>query len=207
MKCECETRTKLLTTALELMWEHSYGSVSVDDICARADVRKGSFYHFFPSKVDLTIAAFEKNWETAQAKLDQVFSAQYPPLERFARYAEGLYAMQKEKKGKCGKVCGCPYISVGIELSTQDEKIRTAVQSIFARNQRYFAAALHEAEREGSIPPGNHEEKAREIHGFVVGMLAQSKILNDPDVLKNAAENIFRLIGADAGKLAASATS
>lgn len=199
MKCECETRTKLLTTALELMWEHSYGSVSVDDICARADVRKGSFYHFFASKSELTVAAFEKSWEEICTRLDQAFSAQYDPLERFSRFANALYQSQKDKKGKCGKVCGCPFVSVGLELSTQDEKIREKVQSIFDRYCRYFESALHEAEREGLIPPGDQKTMAKELHAFVVGLMVHAKIHNDPDILKNLESNIFNLIGAQTG--------
>ena len=47
---------------MELIWEQSYGSVSVDVICERAGARKGSFYHFFPSKSDLAAVAIEDHW-------------------------------------------------------------------------------------------------------------------------------------------------
>ena len=36
-------KERLLQVAFDLIWEQSYGSVSVDDICARAKVKKGSF--------------------------------------------------------------------------------------------------------------------------------------------------------------------
>ena len=42
-----QAKENLIKAATDLIWEHSYGSTSVDDICARAEVRKGSFYHFF----------------------------------------------------------------------------------------------------------------------------------------------------------------
>ena len=34
---------RLKQAALDLMWEESYGAVTIDDICQRADVKKGSF--------------------------------------------------------------------------------------------------------------------------------------------------------------------
>lgn len=194
---DCCTKEKLLQTALELMWENSYGSVSVDDICDRAGVRKGSFYHFFPSKSDLTVAVLEMNWEKIRAKMDEAFSAQWSPLERFDRFATGTYEAQKEKKSRCGKACGCPNISVGLELSTQDEKIRQAVQRIFDRKHRYFESTLHDAEREGSIPPGDHSAKAKEIQSLVLGLLVQVKIYNDPEILANLKTTLRDLIGAD----------
>ncbi len=196
MKCECETRTKLLQTALELMWEQSYGTVSVDDICTCADVRKGSFYHFFPSKADLTIAAFERHWEDIQTLLDQAFSPLTPPLDRFRVYARKLYELQSAKKIKCGKACGCPYISVGLELSTQDEKIRQEVMKICRNYRRYFESALRDAEHEGLIPPGDHSDKAFRIHAYVVGLLVLVKIHNDPEILQNLEEGLFHLIQA-----------
>jgi TetR/AcrR family transcriptional repressor of nem operon len=42
MKPESETKRKLLETAVELIWESSYGSVSVDDICTKAGVNKSA---------------------------------------------------------------------------------------------------------------------------------------------------------------------
>ena len=62
MTAVTDTKQRLLNTALKLVWEQSYGSVSVDQICEKADVRKGSFYHFFASKADLAIAAAEEHW-------------------------------------------------------------------------------------------------------------------------------------------------
>src|SRR5580658_6014991 len=62
MKQENETRIKLLKVAVEMIWESSYGSVSVEDICERAGVKKGSFYYAFKSKSDLAVAAFEYYW-------------------------------------------------------------------------------------------------------------------------------------------------
>ena len=31
---------RLMTAALDLMWEESYGAVTIDDICKRADVKR-----------------------------------------------------------------------------------------------------------------------------------------------------------------------
>ena len=42
-------KERLLQVAFDLIWQQSYGSVSVDHICKRANVKKGSFYYFFPS--------------------------------------------------------------------------------------------------------------------------------------------------------------
>ncbi len=80
MKPACETKGKLLQIALRLIWENSYGSVGVEEMCKQAGVKKGSFYYFFPSKSDLTSAALEAHWEAQRVDLDQIFSPATPPL-------------------------------------------------------------------------------------------------------------------------------
>src|SRR6266700_1447546 len=69
---QCESRLKLLRTAHELIWRQSYGSVGVDQICEQSGVKKGSFYHFFRSKSELTVAAYEYHWDQLRASLARV---------------------------------------------------------------------------------------------------------------------------------------
>ena len=50
-------RQRLLDAALVLIREKGYASTTVDDLCAKADVAKGSFFHHFKDKEALAIAA------------------------------------------------------------------------------------------------------------------------------------------------------
>jgi len=45
----------LMEAALDLIWEESYGAVTIDDICKRADVKKGSQILANPSFLLLVI--------------------------------------------------------------------------------------------------------------------------------------------------------
>jgi hypothetical protein len=69
----CDSKLRLLQTAHELIWRQSYGSVGVDQICEQSGVKKGSFYHFFRSKSELTVAAYEYYWEQSRLTLDGIF--------------------------------------------------------------------------------------------------------------------------------------
>ena len=76
-----DANERLMDAALDLIWEESYGAVTIDDICKRADVKKGSFYYFFSSKSELAIAALERMWnEESKPKMDSLFSASVDPL-------------------------------------------------------------------------------------------------------------------------------
>ncbi|MDB5381772.1 MAG: TetR family transcriptional regulator [Rhodospirillales bacterium] len=54
-------RTRLLQAALRLIRESGYSATSVDALCAAAGVTKGAFFHHFPSKEALGVAA-AKHW-------------------------------------------------------------------------------------------------------------------------------------------------
>jgi TetR/AcrR family transcriptional repressor of nem operon len=185
----------LLDVAFKLIWTNSYGGVSVDQICERARVNKGSFYHFYPSKTDLTVAAYEAHWEQIRPELDRIFSPQTPPLERIEQYCCHIYALQKAKFDEGGRVLGCPFASVGCELSTQDEKIRCKVQDMFDRNCKYIETALADAAREGLLSLKDPRALARAVLACVLGMLMQARIRNDPKVLIELQPIVFRMIG------------
>jgi tetracycline repressor-like protein len=50
---ESPSRASIIEASRELMLKRSYAATSVDEICSKAGVSKGSFYHFFESKEDL----------------------------------------------------------------------------------------------------------------------------------------------------------
>jgi TetR/AcrR family transcriptional repressor of nem operon len=190
-----ESKERLLTTAADLLSESSYGAVTVDEICARADVRKGSFYHFFPSKSDLAVAALEDSWERGRAAKDVIFSPQVAPLDRFSGWCDSVRRNVLARKEKAGKVLGCPYTSLGSELSTQDEKVRLKCQEIAERYCRYLESAVRDAQREGLIDTDEPGAKAREIYAYMTGITQQAKINNDVVALDQLRPGVFRLLG------------
>jgi TetR/AcrR family transcriptional repressor of nem operon len=190
-------RAKLLQVTTDLLWQHGYNSVSVDQICSRAGVKKGSFYHFFSSKADLAVAALEDHWNTERAQYDRIFSAQIPPLGRLKRYCDAVYEMQKRYKKSTGKVVGCPFASVGCELSAHDEDIRKKAEEVFVRICRYFEVTLRDAAAGGRTAPDELAERAACIHSFILGKLLQAKIENNAEVLKELYQPVLRLIGGE----------
>ena len=82
-----DAKERLLEAALDLIWKRSYGVLTIDAICEKAGVKKGSFYYFFDSKSELATAALHENWyRSGQAIWDKTFSASIPPLERIAGF-------------------------------------------------------------------------------------------------------------------------
>src|SRR3954470_16029242 len=92
----------LIEATIDLLWTESYGAVSVDAICERAKVKKGSFYHFFKSKDELVISALDAHWEARKPSLDQLFAPTRPPLDRLRAYFASVNERQMELAKKFG---------------------------------------------------------------------------------------------------------
>jgi TetR/AcrR family transcriptional repressor of nem operon len=192
-----DTKQKLIDTALELIWKSSYGSVGVDDICKAADVKKGSFYHFFPSKVDLALAAMEETGRMSKASYDEIFSADRNPVERFERYADFVYEMQTQAAAKYGHVCGCPCASLGSEMAGQEEGIRKKFEEIVSSQKRYFESAIRDMVAGGVLPDKTDVKiKAEEISTYFMGQLMMARIQNNLEPLKrDLKQGLLHLLG------------
>ena len=187
----------LLEAALDLIWERSYGVVTIDAICEQAGVKKGSFYYFFESKSALAVAALEADWSSrGRQKWDGLFSASTPPLDRIRNFFQNVYERQVTLKQEHGQVLGCPCFSVGSETSTQDEPIRMKVQEILQRQVRYFESAIRDAQAEGSLPAGDAAAKAKCLFALFEGSLGQARIQNDPESLRSLPDTALELLGA-----------
>jgi TetR/AcrR family transcriptional repressor of nem operon len=192
-----DTKQKLIDTALELIWRSSYGSVSVDDICKKAEVKKGSFYHFFPSKVDLALAAMEETTRASKTTLDAVFSAGNDPVERFEHYADFLLNFQEDAAARYGHVCGCPCTSLGSEMAGQEESIRAKFEEITRLKERYFESALRDMVAEGLVPSTlDPKSKAKELYAYILGQLTVARITNDlAPVKRDLKQGLLQLLG------------
>lgn len=192
-----DTKEKLIETAKELIWRESYNAVSVDEICNKAGVRKGSFYHFFPSKAHLALASMDCCMQEMKAVYDDMFSPIRPPLERFQLMVRHVIDQQKEISRELGHVCGCPFATLGSELAAQDSEVGQKIMDICAKKTCYYESGLRDLAAEGAIDPGiDVKLKAEEIFAFIVGQLIMARIKNDLGYIENNLEKgLFDLIG------------
>ena len=196
-----DAKLKLMDAVLELIWTGSYGSTTIDDICERAGVKKGSFYYFFDSKSQLAVEALGSSWQSMQPELDKMFSVTVPPLERLQKYCDFSYNFQCEMKAKYGRVLGCPQFSLGSEVCTQDDALQKKIQSILDYKRKYVESAIRDAIANGEIEPCDPASKAQMVMAYYEGMLMQARIKNDVELLSKMATGLFSLLGVKNSKL------
>jgi TetR/AcrR family transcriptional regulator, transcriptional repressor for nem operon len=190
-----DARERLIDAAVGMIRARSYASVSVDDLCRGAGVRKGSFYHFFPSKRDLALAALDAWWETTRREvLEPAFQPDVPPLQRIERAFQRATRQQARNKERGGHFQGCPFGNLALELSAQDEAIRTRLEAAFDGFAGYFETALKEARSAGQIAADTDvRATAQALLAYLYGSILLAKTADDVAVMERLATQALRL--------------
>jgi TetR/AcrR family transcriptional repressor of nem operon len=190
-----DAKQRLMDAVTELIWTGSYGNTTIDQICEKAGVKKGSFYYFFDSKCELAAEALEMNWQARRVDLDAIFSPMVPPLDRLRKYCEFSYKLQSEMKSKYGRVLGCPQFALGAEVCTQEHRLQKAIEEILDYKRRYLESAIRDAHGAGLIQAPDPGAKARMILAYYEGLLTQARIQNDAEILRDTIRGIFAMLG------------
>src|SRR6185295_18344029 len=146
-----DAKKRLMDAVAELFWTGSYDSTTIDQICDKAGVKKGSFYYFFDGKATLAEAALEAEWQKYRPHLDSIYSASIPPLERIRKHCEFTLQEQINLKAQHGCVLGCPLCTLGAEISTHEKGLQKKVQEIMAYGLKYLETAIRDAHAAGLI--------------------------------------------------------
>ncbi|MEJ2619083.1 MAG: TetR/AcrR family transcriptional regulator [Candidatus Thiodiazotropha sp.] len=181
-----DTKERILATARELFHGRSYADVGIKEICSMANVQKGSFYHFFPSKQDLAMAVIDNmadDW--ANGFVAEAFDEDLPPMERLDYMVDAVYYWQKAAKNLEGRMPGCLFGNLALEVSTRDEVIRARLNAIFEKASSRFHEALEQAIERGDIPFLDTKATATAMLAYLEGVILLAKTRNDPDVVRN----------------------
>jgi TetR/AcrR family transcriptional regulator, transcriptional repressor for nem operon len=190
-----DAKQRLMDAVQELIWHGSYGSTTIDQICEKAGVKKGSFYYFFESKCDLAAAALDSMWAQRKPEMDAIFSPTLPPLERLRKFCEDGYQKQVELKAHCGSVLGCPLFTLGAEVCNQDQKLHKKIKEVLTQYHTYIESAIRDAHTQGLIDAPDAASKARMVFAYGEGLLTQARIVNDLEVLREMHDGIMGILG------------
>jgi TetR/AcrR family transcriptional repressor of nem operon len=191
-----------MDAAHSLIWNYSYGAVTIEAICDQAKVKKGSFYYFFDSKSDLAVAALNAWWDERRALAAETFHPDVPPLERITRYLDFAVENQFQVHEATGHFLGCPIFTLDSEICTQDPRIHALLQEILSTGARLFEEAVRDANAIGLIHVNDVALKGRQLWAFYEGTLKRARIENNPELLRTLTSDALALLGPQAALVA-----
>ena len=189
-----DSKTRIVEAAKELFHRRGYNAVGVNEICRRAAVQKGSFYHFFPSKSHVALAAVEAHWVSFRRDvLAPAFANDLAPPDRIRRLFRMTCKFQKSTADANGQVPGCPFGNLALEMSTLNASLQEKLKEVFEGMAAYFETALDEAMAGRGLDPARLEQRARELVAYYQGAILLAKTRNEPALIEEMADGAVQL--------------
>jgi TetR/AcrR family transcriptional repressor of nem operon len=175
------TRERIVRAAARLFLARSYASVGVSEICAAAQVQKGSFYHFFGSKSDLVMAVVDHHAAAMFELMETYERAARGPANKIRAVAEVAREAQSGLVASYGRVVGCPLGNLAVELATTEDEAGRHVAAVFARLEQRVAGHCRDAAEVGQLAPGvDPDALARQVVATMQGMILLAKVTGSP---------------------------
>ncbi|GAB0057753.1 Transcriptional regulator AcuR [Candidatus Magnetaquicoccaceae bacterium FCR-1] len=181
-----DAKERLIQSGMELLHAGGYARAGVQEICTRAGVRKGSFYHFFASKSALGLAVLERLHDESSRLLAEALAPDLPPEGRIARLFDRAAEIQELFLTETGAVRGCPLGNLTLEMSNEDETFRLYLTRVLRETIHHIEKVI--APREESTI------MAEAILSLLEGAILLAKAENDPAVIRRMGEMAARIL-------------
>lgn len=183
-----ETRARILDAALECFTRSGYEATGVAEICERAGVSKGAFYHHFPTKQAAFLALFDQ-W---LGGLDDMLQATRPTGETVPQTLEGLAGMVEQViRVAAGEI---PMFLEFWRQAAKDPEVWQVTIEPYRRFRSAFAVLVSDGIAEGTLRAVNPELAAHVIVSLGVGLVMQGVLDPDGADWHGAADQAIRLL-------------
>lgn len=191
---ERSPRQDLIETAAQLFHQRGYHAVGVSELCRAADVRKGSFYHFFDSKEALAGAAIEhQRLGTIREVLEPAFANDVPPADRIRRYFDMLATFNANGLIETDTLLGCPFGNMAAEVGDDEALIADAVAAAFDSIRSFFSSCLADANDAGETL--DVDAGADALLAYMEGVILLAKARRAPDDIRRLGELAPAVVG------------
>ena len=144
------TRDALVRAGVALLSEKGFAGTGLDEVLGQVNVPKGSFYHYFPSKVAFALSVVDAYAAYFARKLDRSFEqGALSPRERLLHFMDDAAAGMARFDYRRGCVVG----NLGQEIGQLPDAIRERLREVLLDWQRRTAAVLTEAQRGAELDP------------------------------------------------------
>lgn len=186
------TKEHILEIGANLVHRQGFNNTGISEVLREADVPKGSFYFYFPSKeaFGLELVEFHRI-HFVEAMRRQLEESELPPLDRL----RGMFAGLRNRLDESGYALGCPIGNLSQEMGDLNPLFAKAIARVFDAMSRYAEGVLSQAKERGDIPV---IIDPRETADFIVnswqGALVRMKASKSPEPLDQFEKFVFSII-------------
>ncbi|RXJ56473.1 TetR/AcrR family transcriptional regulator [Candidatus Marinarcus aquaticus] len=166
------SKEHLLRIAFEEIYHNGYAATSVDKILKKANMNKGSMYHFFKSKKELVLAVID---ERVKNYIEDKYSVL---LKVENNICEALMDLIKERNS-FDFSCGCKLNNLVQELSPKDSDFKIALERVYIKFESIIEEVLNKAVANNEITHSDTKALSMYVVASIEGCLGTAKKSQD----------------------------
>src|SRR5262245_13178810 len=170
-----ETRRQILEAAADLFHKQGVSATSPDQIIEESGTGKGQFYHYFRNKEGLV-------HEVLLAHLEAIRNGSGPLSYEIRSWSdlEQWFQTQVGLQKRYRMTRGCPFGTIGNEVTENDELIRQDLSLIFEVARSKIAAFFIKEKARGRLDPAVREEQLADFClAMMQGAMLMGKVKRD----------------------------
>lgn len=168
-----ETRERILTAAEECFAQYGYDATGVAEICKRAGVSKGAFFHHFPTKQAVFMELLNRWLARLEQQLEEMHLGASSVPEALLKMVEAARHVFGVARGKF------PIFLEFLNQAIRNPRVWQATITPYRRYQAFFTRMVERGIAEGSLRPVDPEVAANAILSLAIGLVLQATV--DPD--------------------------
>lgn len=177
-----DTREHLLAVAEELICGRGFAACGLAEILQKAQVPKGSFYHYFASKEAFGVALLQRYFDRYVDELQGQLLAADATLGRQRLIAYFSAWVERMRERACMQ--GCFAVKLSAEVADLSEPMRATLVQGMARIEAVLAQAL--AQLQPPLAGQDARACAADLYTHWCGADLQAKVRRSPEPLEAA---------------------
>ena len=187
-----DVRQSILDVGQRIMAGKGYAAVGLNEVLAAADVPKGSFYHYFPSKDAFGKALLQSYFDTYLAEIDETFDRSGKPM---AECLMDYWRQWQENQSFLDCQGKCLAVKLGAEVADLSEAMRLTLKrgttAIIDRLERAIEIAM----MEGSLSvDGDPRDEAQSLYQLWLGASVMAKVTRSGQPFETAMSTTRRIL-------------
>lgn len=186
LKPVTESRERIVEAAAELFLGGSFHKVGIAEICEVARVNKGTFYHFFASKLDLLLEVIDRYVANCRRDFLGIAASEDTPERKLMAFFSIPRTRNEKWKALYGNASGCFIGNVILELGANEPLVRQRAEKAISD----LTVVLHPVVEDylkqilgNEVPPAGAVRNAADaLMTLIQGAQVQAKARNDPAV-------------------------
>lgn len=171
------SREKLLDVAFEEIYQNGYSATSVDKILKKANMNKGSMYHFFKSKKELGLAVVNE-------RVNSYIVDKYGTLLKHEKNICDELMKLIKKRNTFDFTCGCKLNNLMQELSPIDKDFKHALEIVYTKFENIIEQVLDKAILKNEIKHDDTRALSMYIVASIEGCIGTAKKSQDGELFQ-----------------------